>query len=81
MKALRLLIHAKPERAAAVRARLASLHGVKVHATTPDGGVFVTIERENEQELTQELENLRESPDVRDAMEVDGGEVTAGGTK
>lgn len=74
MKTVRLLIKAKPERAGAVRAQLASLHGVKVHAVTPEGRVFVTIERENERHVAQEIEDLSRSPDVLDWMEVDGKE-------
>lgn len=70
MKSVRLLIKTRPERAAAVRARLAGLHGVKVHAVTPEGGVFVTIERENERQIAQELEDLENSPDVLDTIEV-----------
>ena len=81
MKTVRLLIKAKPERAGAVRAQLASLHGVKVHAITTDGRVFVTIERENERQLAQELEYLSRSPDVLDTMEVDGKENSFGGAE
>ena len=81
MKTVRLLIKARPERAGAVRAQLASLHGVKVHAITPDGRVFVTIERENERQIAQELEGLNRSPDVLDTMVVDGKEESFSGAK
>ena len=64
-----------------MRAQLASLHGVKVHAVTTDGRVFVTIERENERQLAQELEYLSRSPDVLDTMVVEGKEDSFVGAK
>lgn len=81
MKTVHLLIKTRPERAAAVRAHLACLHGVKVHAITFDNRVFATIGRENEGELAREIENLNQSPDVLDTMAVDEKEVTFDGAK
>lgn len=80
MPTTRLLIHAKRERAAAVRAHVAGLHGVKVHAITPEGRVFATFERENEAQMAQTLEELSDSPDVLDTMLV-GAMDFAGGPR
>lgn len=39
-----VLVHAHPDRQAAVRDRLAALPGVEVHASAPGGRLVVTVE-------------------------------------
>jgi nitrate reductase NapD len=39
-----VVVRTRPERAAAVRARLAELPGIEIHAATPEGRLVATIE-------------------------------------
>lgn len=43
-----IVVHARPERAEAVRAALLELPGVEVHAVTDEGKLVVTIEEPDE---------------------------------
>jgi len=59
-----LLIHARPERAEQVRAQLEQLPGVEVHAATADGRLIVTLEKGDDQDMTQLFEQLGAIPGV-----------------
>lgn len=54
-----LLIHAQPQRAENVSARLEQLPGVEVHAVTADGQLVVTLEGNGEQEMAQTFDRLK----------------------
>ena len=53
-----LLIHALPASIDAVRARVAALAGVEIHAVTPEGRMVVTIEREGAEDMTRAFDAL-----------------------
>jgi nitrate reductase NapD len=59
-----LLIHAQPQRAENVCARLEQLPGVEVHAVTAAGRLVVTVEGNSEQEMTQTFDRLNAIPGV-----------------
>ena len=59
-----LLIHAQPQRAENVCARLEQLPGVEVHAVTAEGHLVVTVEGNGEQEMTQTFDRLNAIPGV-----------------
>lgn len=48
-----VLVHASPERLAAVQMQLAQLPGVEIHAVTPEGKLVVTVD-ESEERMTGE---------------------------
>ena len=59
-----LLIYAQPQRADDVRAQLEQLPGVEVHAITGEGRLIVTVEKGDELEMRQALEQLGAIPGV-----------------
>ena len=50
-----LVVHARPERLAAIRAGLACLAGIEVHAVAATGKLVVTLETESEHEIVARL--------------------------
>jgi nitrate reductase NapD len=47
-----ILIQARPQNATALRAQLAALPGVEVHAVSADGRLVVTVEGDDERDMT-----------------------------
>ena len=47
-----LIVYAQPAAFQALRARLAEIPGVEVHATTAEGRMVVTVERPTDGEMT-----------------------------
>ncbi|HET9699882.1 MAG TPA: chaperone NapD [Burkholderiales bacterium] len=62
-----VLVHARPESAEAVRARLMQLPGVEVHAVSPDGRLVVTVENADDREMADTFERVQALPDVLSA--------------
>ena len=50
-----LVVHGRPERLEAIRAGLARLAGVEVHAAAATGKLVVTLETESEHEIVARL--------------------------
>jgi len=50
-----VVVHARPERLAAVRAGLAQFAGVEIHADAPGGKLVVTVEGEGDEALADTL--------------------------
>ena len=46
-----LLVHAHPEKAEAVRARLLQMPGIEVHAVSPEGRLVVTLENASDGDM------------------------------
>ncbi len=65
-----VLVHARPEKVAAVRSRLAQIAGVEVHAATDDGKLIVTVEEESDRILADTVLSLRDVPGVLSASMV-----------
>jgi nitrate reductase NapD len=54
-----LIVYARPAQCLeALRARLAALPGVEVHATTAEGRMVVTVERPTDGEMTEAFERI-----------------------
>ncbi len=53
-----VLVHAHPDRLAAVRAGLAEMPGVDVHAETPEGRLVVTVEEHDGLGASERLADL-----------------------
>jgi nitrate reductase NapD len=53
-----LLLHARPEQLASVRARLERLPGVEVHAVTPQGKLVVTVDEQEGQAVGESVMRL-----------------------
>lgn len=62
-----VLVHARPESAEAVRARLMQIPGVEVHAVSPDGRLVVTVENADDREMADTFERVQALPDVLSA--------------
>jgi len=65
-----VLVHARPEKVAAVRLRLTEIAGVEVHAATDDGKLIVTVEEESDRILADTVLSLRDVPGVLSASMV-----------
>lgn len=50
-----LVVHTRPERMEAVRARLLDLAGVEIHGAHPQGRLVVTVEDDDESRLADTL--------------------------
>ncbi len=59
-----LIIHARPEKTVSVRAELASLEGVEVHAVTPDGRLIVTVDQPDDVRASETLARLQDLDDA-----------------
>ena len=53
-----LVVHGRPERLEAIRAELARLAGIEVHAAAPTGKLVVTLETESEHEIVARLTTI-----------------------
>jgi len=42
-----VLVNSHPDHVDSVKQRLAAIHGVEVHATTPEGRIVVTVDEDN----------------------------------
>ncbi len=65
-----VLVHARPQRAAAVRERLLALPGTEVHAVADDGRIVVTVEDESEGIVADTLLQIQGLDDVLSAAMV-----------
>jgi nitrate reductase NapD len=59
-----LLLHAHPDRAEALCARLQQLPGVEVHAVSPEGRLVVTLENADDRSMADAFARLQALPDV-----------------
>lgn len=59
-----VIVRARPENLAAVRARLAAIAGVEVHAATDDGRLIVTVEEADDRLLADAVLGLNNVPGV-----------------
>lgn len=57
-------VYAESIRVDAVRAFLATLPGVQVHAATPDGKLVITIEADNDRDAAATYEAIERAPGV-----------------
>ncbi|MDX5373946.1 MAG: chaperone NapD [Pseudomonadaceae bacterium] len=62
-----LLVHARPELLAAVKANLRLLPGLELHQESPQGKLVVVLEAEHEQQILQRLEQIGGLPGVLNA--------------
>ena len=53
-----LVVHGRPERLAELRAHLAGLPGVEIHAVAASGKLVVTLETTSEQEILARLATI-----------------------
>ena len=65
-----VIVHPRPGSADAVRARLASLAGIEVHAVAEDGRLIVTIETESDGSMADTFEAINRTDDVMSASMV-----------
>lgn len=61
------MLYTRPERLASIRDMLRKIEGVEVHATTPDGRVVVTVEKDDQEQFNQTVLDLRGIGGVIDA--------------
>ena len=59
-----IVVYAKPERCADVRASLAALDGVEIHAVSPEGRMVVTVERDDDRAATETLDAVAKADGV-----------------
>nr|VFJ43825.1 MAG: periplasmic nitrate reductase chaperone NapD [Candidatus Kentron sp. DK]VFJ63074.1 MAG: periplasmic nitrate reductase chaperone NapD [Candidatus Kentron sp. DK] len=62
-----ILLHAHPDRLAAVEETLRQWQGVEVHATRPDGRMVVTVEGDDPERFGETVLTLRDVDGVIDA--------------
>lgn len=62
-----LLVHARPELFAAVKANLRLLPGLELHQESPVGKLVVVIEANNEQQILQRIDQINNIPGVLNA--------------
>jgi periplasmic nitrate reductase NapD len=65
-----VIVHPRPGSADAVRARLAGLAGIEVHAVAEDGRMIVTIETESDGSMADTFEAINRTDDVMSASMV-----------
>lgn len=65
-----LIVGVLPERSAEVKAGLAAMPGVEVHAVSDDGRMIVTIETPSDGDTVQQFETVRQMPGVLSASMV-----------
>lgn len=58
------IVYSRPEQEAALRAQLATLAEVEVHAATDDGKMVITIESDNDHEAVNTYEAIERLPGV-----------------
>jgi nitrate reductase NapAB chaperone NapD len=64
------VVQVRPEALASVRAQLATLTGVEVHAVAPTGKIVVTFETEDERQAMDRLDAIRAVTGTIDAAMV-----------
>lgn len=62
-----LVIHAHPERTQEVRARLAEIEGVDIHAVGEDGRMVVTLDSESDRKAADTLMDMQKLEGVLNA--------------
>ncbi|WP_417662598.1 chaperone NapD [Pseudomonas sp.] len=62
-----LLVHARPELFAAVKANLRLLPDLELHQESPVGKLVVVIEANNEQQILQRIDQINNIPGVLNA--------------
>ena len=62
-----VLVHAYPEKVAAVSRRLEAMQGIEVHASTDEGKIVVTVEQADDGSLADTVLNLQDMPGVLSA--------------
>jgi nitrate reductase NapD len=65
-----VLVHAYPQKAAAVTRRLEAMEGFEVHANTAEGKIVVTIEKTDDNSMADAMLELQVMPDVLNASMV-----------
>lgn len=65
-----VVVHAYPQKAAAVSRKLDEMDGVEVHARSPEGKLVVTIEKPDDDSISETLLILQLMPDVLSASMV-----------
>ncbi len=65
-----VLVHAYPQKAAAVTRRLEAMEGLEVHANTAAGKIVVTIEKPDDNSMADAMLELQVMPDVLNASMV-----------
>jgi nitrate reductase NapD len=63
-------VHARPGSAEAVKARLAAVGGVEIHAASDEGKIIVTIEADNDDGMVSTFEHISKLDDVMSASMV-----------
>ncbi|AXM94463.1 chaperone NapD [Pseudomonas plecoglossicida] len=62
-----LLVHARPELFAAVKANLRLLPGLELHQESPAGKLVVVLEAEHESQILKSIEQISNIPGVLNA--------------
>jgi nitrate reductase NapD len=62
-----VLVHAYPQKLAAVTSRLEAMEGIEVHASTEAGKIVVTIEKPDDGSMSDALLHLQDVPGVLNA--------------
>ena len=65
-----VLVHAYPQKAAALTRRLDAKEGFEVHASNDEGKIVVTIEKASDGALSDAMLELQNMPDVLNASMV-----------
>jgi nitrate reductase NapD len=59
-----LVVHARPDELGAVRAALAEMRGVEIHAESAAGKMVITLETANDHEIVEGMGAIGELPGV-----------------
>lgn len=59
-----VIVSAKPDRGAALKARLEEMDGVEVHVVSEDGRMIATIEADSEKDTVKTFELIGQMPGV-----------------
>ncbi len=62
-----VLVHAYPEKVAAVSRKLDAMQGIEVHASTDEGKIVVTVEQVDDGSLADTVLDLQDMPGVLSA--------------
>ena len=65
-----VIVHARPGSAEAVKARLAAVEGVEIHAASDEGKIIITIEADNDDGMVSTFERVSKLDDVMSASMV-----------
>lgn len=61
------MLYTRPERLASILDMLRKMEGVEVHAVTPDGRMVITVEKDDQEQFSQTVLDLRGIDGVMDA--------------